>query len=94
VFRRDLIDLLLNHPMTAHQIAREKREKPRDIESDLEHLQKSLRHGDYNLIVTPATCRKCGFEFSPEKINKPSKCPKCRETWIADPVFEIRPRQS
>ena len=90
MFRKDLIPLLENNPLSVAQIARLVRETPRDIEADLLHLLKSLKHTDYVATIEPARCRKCGFEFDTGKLAKPSKCPECKATWILEPRVSIR----
>jgi transcriptional regulator len=85
VFRKDLIPLLLGNPMSVAQVGRVVGEKPSDIEADLVHLLKSLKHTEYTAVIESARCRKCGFEFEASKLAKPSKCPKCRSTWILEP---------
>ena len=93
VFRKDLIPLLLDNPMSVAQIARLVRETPRDIETDLLHLLKSLKHTEYTGIIEPARCRKCGFEFDPGKLAKPSKCPECKATWIQEPRVTLQRKE-
>jgi hypothetical protein len=39
--------------------------------------------------MEPARCRSCGFEFSVEKLSKPSKCPECHSTWLQEPRIGI-----
>jgi predicted Zn-ribbon and HTH transcriptional regulator len=90
MFRRDLIALLLNRPMSLTQIAREMGESPKEIGDALRHLVRSLRHTEQELRVDPAECRRCGFEFRTDKFSRPSKCPQCRGTWIAEPLFSVR----
>ena len=90
MFRKDLIPLLLDNPMSVAQIARQVREQPGDIENDLLHLLKSIQHTGYTGIIEPALCKKCGFEFDTGKLGKPSKCPKCKATWIQEPRVGIR----
>ncbi len=92
MFRRDLIPLLLDKKMSLSELARAVAEKPKDVLEALTHLALSSRHGDYELVVTPAECRKCGFEFGTEKLSRPGKCPKCRGTWIYEPLFEVKRR--
>lgn len=89
VFRKDLIPLLLDNPMSVAQIARLVRESPRDVENDLLHLLKSLPHTEYLAVIEPARCRKCGFEFAAGKLTKPSKCPQCKGTWVREPRVAI-----
>ena len=93
MFRKDLIPLLLDHPLSVTQIARLVAESPKDIEADLQHLLRSLKHTDYVAVVTPAECRKCGLEFATTKLRKPSKCPECQSTWVAEPIIAIRAKR-
>lgn len=53
------------------------------------HILKSIRHSGYKAEIKPARCRKCGFIFDNGKFRKPSRCPSCLSTWIAEPVITI-----
>src|SRR5688572_30056208 len=86
--------MLMNCPMTVTQISKKIREKPLDIADDLAHLLQSLKHSEYVAEITPATCRKCGFEFRSDKLSKPSKCPECHSTWLQEAKVEIRSKAS
>ena len=45
------------------------------------------------LIIYPAECGKCGFRFTGrKKVHKPSKCPKCKGTYIAEPEYKLKGR--
>jgi predicted Zn-ribbon and HTH transcriptional regulator len=88
MYRKDLIELLHGHPMTLHEIAKLLGLKSRDVEDDLHHLQRTLHHGPFRLVIHPARCHKCGFLFSTEHFHKPGKCPRCKGTWIVEPRFE------
>ena len=94
MFRKDLIPLLLDNALPVSQVARLVGEPPRDIEADLLHLLKSLKHTEYLAVIEPARCRKCGFEFDAAKLAKPSKCPGCRSTWILEPRVSLRTKQT
>jgi predicted Zn-ribbon and HTH transcriptional regulator len=87
--RKQLIPILSGNPLTLRQLAQRLGLKPTEAEDDLRHLVKSLVHGEWRLVVTPARCRKCGFEFGPDKLHKPSKCPECQATWLTEPEMEI-----
>lgn len=89
MYRKELINLLLNNPMSLDDIARLLDMSPKDVEDDLHHLHKSLKHSGYRLLIHRATCRKCGFRFKEEKLHKPGKCPRCHETWIQEPMIEV-----
>jgi predicted Zn-ribbon and HTH transcriptional regulator len=94
MFRRDLIPMLMEQTMSLSEIARAVHEKPKDVIDALNHLAQSSRNGDYELVVTPAECRKCGFEFDAKKFARPGKCPKCRSTWIYEPLFAAKAKPS
>jgi len=92
VYRRDYIGLL-REPRSVHDLARELEMAPGEVEDDLEHLLKSLRHSDvYRVVVTPAHCRHCGFTFHRDRLSKPGKCPQCRHTWIEAPLIRLEER--
>jgi len=93
VSRRHLIPLLSGHALTLRQLARQLQLRPTEVEEDLRHLARSLVHGDWTLVVTPSVCRKCGFEFGPDKLHKPSKCPACHSTWLTEPQVGIVPKE-
>jgi predicted Zn-ribbon and HTH transcriptional regulator len=77
--------MLLEHPMTVSEISRFVEQPAKDTVSDLEHLLQSIKHTEYKAAIEVATCKKCGFEFSSDKLSKPSKCPKCKSTWVSEP---------
>jgi predicted Zn-ribbon and HTH transcriptional regulator len=94
VFRKDLVPLLLDQSLTVTQIARMVREAPRDVALDIQHLIRSLKHSEYQIVISPATCRKCAFEFGSDKLQKPSKCPECHSTWLTEPLIAIHAKPS
>ncbi len=94
MFRKDLIPLLLDNPLSIPQMARLVGEAPKDVASDLHHLLRSLKHTNYVASITPAKCKKCGFEFGTDKLTKPSKCPECQSTWLAEPKIQISLKQT
>jgi len=94
VYRKQYINLLLDKPLSVPQLARMTGESPKDIAQDLQHLFVSLRHTEFEPWITPAECRKCGFEFAADKLKRPSKCPECKSTWIYEPLIAIRKRPS
>ena len=62
----------------------------REVYGHLEHLRLSLRGSGRELAVAPARCRQCGFLFRKrDRLGKPGRCPQCRQTSIAEPLFRI-----
>lgn len=89
MFRKDLIDVLLDNPTGINELAEAFGLTPREMAGELEHLRQSFRNEAYRLQVFPATCRQCGFTFNPEHLTKPGKCPECRGTWIRQPRITV-----
>jgi beta-phosphoglucomutase family hydrolase len=89
MFRKDLMQMLSHKPMSINEIARLLELGAREIEEDVRHLIKSLRHSSQRIVVTPAQCRKCGFVFAQNKLRKPGKCPSCHGTWIEEPMLHV-----
>ena len=89
MFRPDLIDSLRERRISVSELARELDIRPRELEDDLEHLRKSLKHSGYREVFEPAVCRQCGFVFRQQRLRKPGKCPRCKGTWISEPRLGI-----
>lgn len=89
MYRKDLIAMLHDHPVSLHELALQLGERPGEVEDDLRHLIRSLRNMPYRAVVKPATCRKCGFTFHKDKLHKPGKCPRCNGTWVSAPLVSI-----
>lgn len=90
MFRRQLMGLLWEHPLTVNSIARQTGARPAEVVEDLRHLQKSLRHTNCRLVVEVAFCRQCEFEFGADKFDQPSRCPKCRSHRVEAPVISVQ----
>jgi predicted Zn-ribbon and HTH transcriptional regulator len=89
MYRKDLIGFLFHNPMRVAEIAKLYGVSLQEAEDDLQHLRRTLKKSAYRVQVHPAACRKCAFVFSGEKLTKPGKCPRCRGTWIEEPLVEI-----
>lgn len=93
MFRKDLLKLLRTGHFTVVALARHFGVSPKEIEEDLSHLARSLKHSTDRLMIEPARCRKCGFTFKQDKLAKPGKCPRCHGTWIDPPEVTLVERQ-
>jgi predicted Zn-ribbon and HTH transcriptional regulator len=89
MFRKGLIDFLEGKSMSVSEIAGVLHVSPREVEEDLRHLFKSLKHESRTLQVTPARCLKCHFAFPKDRFTKPGRCPVCHGDWISEPRFRI-----
>jgi predicted Zn-ribbon and HTH transcriptional regulator len=96
--RRETIAELLeraDHPLTAQEICEVLDIKKRSIVyEDIEHISKSVKRENKELLIRPAICGKCQFVFKVGKsVKEPSKCPKCKSQWILSPAFMVRCRK-
>jgi predicted Zn-ribbon and HTH transcriptional regulator len=89
--RQQIIALLRVRPWDAGGLARALGISQRQVESHLTHVSKSMEAHGERMVIGPAQCRDCGFEFSERtRTTKPSRCPQCKSEQLAPPVFEIR----
>ena len=93
MYRKELIGLLRDHPVSLHQLALLLDSDEHAVETDLGHLVRSLRHSEWRTVVTPARCRRCGFRFQGRRLHKPGKCPLCKGTWISAPLIGVEARR-
>ena len=96
--RERIIELLehTEHPLTPRDIC-----DILDIQSesivieDIEHIAKTVRSKNQEVIMRPAQCAKCDYLFKSRGTPKrPSRCPKCKSEWIIAPAFLIRHRKN
>ncbi len=84
--RQEVLKLLAEYgELTVGELSKEIGKSEKELYNDLEHLLKSK-----SLEIIPAECLKCGFIFEKrEKVKKPGKCPKCKNTFIKNPMFTV-----
>lgn len=87
--REDIIELLEDQEMTSQQLASHFQTKKKAILSDLKHIRKTLKRKNQDFVVRMPVCRECGFQFKLTSIKEPSKCPKCKSTWIEPPTYKV-----
>lgn len=92
--RREKIVKILrtNEPVSLDYLCQELRFFDRRlILEDLHHIALTLKKTESKLIMVPPTCLKCGFVFKGLKKPKmPSRCPKCKNERISQPLFQIK----
>lgn len=88
--RQRILELLRGPALTPREISAEVGIREREVARHLEHIRKSLHHTAGQLLIEPATCRKCGFAFAKrERLDRPGRCPMCKGQSIAEPRFSI-----
>ena len=88
--RHAIVAELLEGPASAHDISVSIRISEREVAGHLEHIRKTIALKKLRLVVTPATCRACGFVFlKRDRLTRPGKCPVCKGESISSPLFTI-----
>ena len=89
MFRKDLHRLLQGAPRSVADVAVELQIDPEEIEDDLRRVPGSVGHRGYRVKITGARCRHGGFTSDGDKLHKPGKYPRHRQTWINPPLTHI-----
>ncbi|MHA2248871.1 MAG: hypothetical protein ACXAD7_00850 [Candidatus Kariarchaeaceae archaeon] len=88
--RVELIDALKQKSGTAIDLSKQFNRSINAIEEDIEHIRTSLRTDpDFELLISPAMCLLCDYQFPKGKAKTPSKCPKCKREKIQLSSFKI-----
>jgi predicted Zn-ribbon and HTH transcriptional regulator len=87
--RQTLIALLAAGPRTASSLARELGLDRRQIDQDLRHAIRTAEAAGHHVIVEPARCKACGFEFDQSRLIKPSKCPACKGSRLLEALLRV-----
>ncbi|MFW9928904.1 MAG: transcriptional regulator [Candidatus Thorarchaeota archaeon] len=89
--REDITEYIYENPSSIKQLADFFGVTQKDIEIDLEHIQKTIkRNSTKRLLVKPAECKECLYVFkNRNKIKDPHKCPSCHNERISKQLFKI-----
>ncbi len=81
-----LRELLAQDAVALVTLSRELSLPEKEVTGYLNELQKLGK-----LTIYPAKCIKCGYRFTNRtKVHKPSKCPKCKGTYILAPKYKLK----
>ena len=64
----------------------------KNLINDVMSISKTLRNEGLQLVISPSSCKACGYVFRHKKaeLKIPSKCPKCREQRIEWPSIRVK----
>ena len=86
--RQAITTLLERDTLSAREISAAVRIPEKEVLDHLEHIRTATHKSGQQLHLTPAVCKKCGFEFRKrERLTRPGKCPVCRGEQIAEPLY-------
>jgi hypothetical protein len=89
--RQQIIDYLSNNAATAIDISRSLGIMEKEVYEHLPHIARSVATHGKRLVIHPSVCLKCGYAFEDRtRFTRPGRCPKCKETYIQRPSYEIR----
>jgi len=84
--RQELLKLLDGNTLQIGTISKELGESEKEIYDYLHQLNETNK-----LSIVPAECGKCGYKYeNRRKVKKPSKCPRCKSTYIKQPEYTLR----
>ncbi len=88
--RESIRQVLRAGPASAHALSELVGVREKDVADHLEHIARSAARRGERLVVVPATCVSCGFEFRDRsRLTRPGACPSCRSTRIDPPAFRL-----
>jgi predicted Zn-ribbon and HTH transcriptional regulator len=88
--RQALADALREAEHTARDLSRLVGLPEKAVAGHLAHLEKSLPAHGQRLVTTSPACLTCGYAFPGRtRLTRPSRCPHCRGTHLAEPRFHI-----
>jgi predicted Zn-ribbon and HTH transcriptional regulator len=90
--RQALAVALRREQLSAHELSRLVGLSEKAVADHLAHLARSLPARGERLTVNPPECLSCGYAFSDRsRLTRPSRCPICHATHLAEPRFKIAP---
>lgn len=92
--RQKIIRLLEKYTLDFEELRSELGQSRKALEEELGHLEKTVKRRGSKLVVGPALCLACGYEFEARdarRFHAPKRCPACKEERVAPPTFHISP---
>jgi len=83
--RQEILQLLAAGALSVGELSRAIGKSEKELYDHLEHLLRAKA-----LAIIPAECLHCGYLFEKrQKVKKPGRCPRCRETHVSSPLFGV-----
>ena len=89
--RQQIMDRLSNGPVSGIDISKAVGIREKSVYEHLPHIAQTVAAHGKVFILHPAQCLGCSYVFRKrERFTRPSRCPKCRGTYIQRPTYELR----
>ncbi len=88
--RQRMVGLMEDRACSVRDLSKELGISEKDVYGHLEHIRRSICGKGKRLSMQPYECLSCGYVFKDRnRIQKPGRCPKCRESHIQGVMFRI-----
>jgi predicted Zn-ribbon and HTH transcriptional regulator len=88
--RQKIISRLSEAELSAWELSGEMGISEKEVYEHLSHIARSVASQNKTLLITPATCLRCGYVFEGRtRFTRPSRCPQCKKSHIQRPTFRI-----
>ena len=88
--RQQIVALLVESELSPAELASALRIREKEVSEHLAHISRSLSAAGKKLNMRPSACRKCGYVFTGRtRFTRPSRCPRCKSTYLDEPLFHI-----
>ncbi len=87
--RKRIADRLREETLAAGELATEFEIRTATALEHVRHVARSLEPTEEDLLVAPPTCEECGFADFDDLVNRPSRCPECKNEAVTEPAFRI-----
>ena len=91
--REEIIEYLSTTPASIKTLAIRFEVSLKDVEQDLAHIHKTLKNQQKQLLIRPAECVSCHYQFKGKmnetRVKEPKKCPECHSERINPQLFTV-----
>ncbi|MGB5984702.1 MAG: transcriptional regulator [Desulfobacterales bacterium] len=88
--RQAMFDMLCRDTLESRDLSQALSIPEKEVYSHLPHVRRSARAQGRSLIIEPARCLACGYQFKGrQRVTPPGRCPQCRGTRMARPAYRI-----
>ncbi len=89
--RKRMIELLREEELDALEISQLLSIREKEVYEHLPHIVKTISSSNERLVISPYVCLKCDYTFkNRSRVDRPGRCPRCKEGYIRMARYSIR----